>query len=301
MFRDVEEIFREMEEELERVFADVLKDKDLSAIREWYNGYSFLGEPVYNPFDILLYLSEGQFRPFWFETGTPEFLIKLLTEKHFFLPELEELIVTEHLLDTFDVGHIEPEVLLFQTGYLTVKEYEASREGVFYKLSYPNREVKEALNKNLSAYLTGSWREVERGSYEVRKALKEGNLDKFERILRSLFASIPYEWYRKNELERFEGYYVSVVYSFLCGAGLPVIGEDFTNKGRIDLTILLPDRAYLLEFKVVEEDETSRAIEALKSKNYQEKYKERCQEIYLVGIEFSKKDKNISTFNWEKL
>ncbi|MDW8136766.1 MAG: PD-(D/E)XK nuclease domain-containing protein [Thermodesulfobacterium sp.] len=120
--------------------------------------------------------------------------------------------------------------------------------------------------------------------------------------MRALFASIPYEWHRKSELFHYEGYYVSVVYSFLCGAGFQVIGEDFTNKGRIDLTILMPDKAYILEFKVVEDEgEVPSALDRLKSKNYQEKYKRNYQEIYLIGIDFSKEKRNLSSFSWEKV
>ncbi|MCS7279996.1 MAG: AAA family ATPase, partial [Thermodesulfobacteriaceae bacterium] len=173
-----------------------LKDKDLSAIREWYNGYSFLGEPVYNPFDILLYLSEGQFRPFWFETGTPSFLVRLLIKKRFFLPQLEELIATESLLERFDVDTISPEALLFQTGYLTVKRYEPSLRGLTYYLSYPNREVKIALNESLASFYIGE--EVGITSQLGERLVKDlsvGQVEGMEKVLRSLFASIPYEWY----------------------------------------------------------------------------------------------------------
>ncbi|WP_157627924.1 ATP-binding protein, partial [Thermodesulfatator autotrophicus] len=96
------------QEEFKKVFADRLTGLDLEEVRLWYNGYSWLGEPVYNPFDILLFLDLREFRPFWFETGTPTFLIKLLIEKKYFIPELENLEVGEELIEAFDINYIRP-------------------------------------------------------------------------------------------------------------------------------------------------------------------------------------------------
>ncbi|MDW8087058.1 MAG: AAA family ATPase [Candidatus Calescibacterium sp.] len=110
------------QKEFEEVFAPELAGLNLEDIRTWYNGYSWLGEPVYNPFDVLLYLSEKVFRPYWFETGTPAFLVKLLINKRFHIPDLESLFANENLLGYFDIDFIEPENLLFQTGYLTIRK-----------------------------------------------------------------------------------------------------------------------------------------------------------------------------------
>lgn len=288
--------------ELETVFESELEGEDLSAIRCWYNGYSFCGEFVYNPFDILLYLQKREFRPYWFETGMPTFLIKLLVERGFHIPEMEEIIAGEFFLGSFDIERIEPENLLFQTGYLTVKRYEPSPDGLIYFLSYPNKEVKISLNKYISGYLTQDRVEISRLSYNLRQGLKKGEVEAFERAIRSLFSSIPYEWYRKNEVGGYEGYYCSVVYSFLSGAGFDLVAEDYTNKGRIDLTVFYEGRVYVIEFKVVEMgEEKPRALEFLENKGYHEKYIEKSTEIYLVGIEFSKKHKNIVRFEWKRV
>ncbi|MEM1672955.1 MAG: AAA family ATPase [Archaeoglobaceae archaeon] len=140
--------------ELEAVFGELFTEEELRAVKCWYNGYSFCGEPVYNPFDVLLYLSEREFRPYWFETGTPSFLVKLMLEKRFYLPEMEEFVVSERLLGSFDVDFIEPEILLFQAGYLTIKGVEDSPKGPVYYLGYPNKEVRVALNEYLVSYYT---------------------------------------------------------------------------------------------------------------------------------------------------
>ena len=102
--------------DLETVFADRLKDFDIDEVKRWYNGYNWLGESVYNPFDILLLFSEGLFKSYWFETGTPTFLIKLFKKHSYFLPKLDELEVSDTLLSNLDIDMIYPENLLFQSG-----------------------------------------------------------------------------------------------------------------------------------------------------------------------------------------
>ncbi len=133
------------EKELAETFQDRLEGVNLEEVRRWYNGYSWLGEKVYNPFDILLFLREKQFRPYWFETGTPSFLIQLLQEKKYYLPDLENLKASELLLGSFEIERIPIETLLFQTGYLTITgtlEFEDQR---IFELAYPNKEVKISL------------------------------------------------------------------------------------------------------------------------------------------------------------
>jgi len=289
------------QKELESVFGELLTKEELEEVKCWYNGYSWGGEPVYNPFDILLYLQKRVFRPYWFETGTPTFLVKLLVEKRFFIPELSNLVVTERLIESFDIDEIEPENLLFQSGYLTIKKIEKTETGPLYYLSYPNQEVAVTLNDYLLSYLTQSKYEPSRLIKTLKLGLREGKVETLGEALKSLFASIPYEWYRKNELARYEGFYASVVYSFLFGAGFKLIPEDITSKGRIDLTVLYEGRCYLLEFKVVEMEGEGRALESLKEKGYAEKYKGKYSEIYLIGIEFSKEKREITRFEWERV
>jgi len=287
--------------ELERVFGELINQEELEELKCWYNGYSWGGEPVYNPFDVLLYLQKRIFRPFWFETGTPTFLIKLLVEKKFYIPLLSNLVVTERLIESFDVDKIQPENLLFQSGYLTIKKIEKTESGPIYYLSYPNKEVAITLNDYLLSYLTQNESEPPRLIINLKLGLREGKVETLRESLKSLFAGIPYEWYRKNEISHYEGFYASVVYSFLFGAGFELIPEDITSKGKVDLTILYGGRCFLLEFKVVEMEGEGRALESLKEKGYAEKYKGKCSDIYLIGIEFSKERREITRFEWESV
>ncbi|HFC98626.1 MAG TPA: hypothetical protein ENJ40_09280 [Thermosulfurimonas dismutans] len=289
------------QEELESIFADRLKDFNLEEIRRWYNGYNFLGPPVYNPFDILLCLKSKLFRPYWFETGTPSFLIKLLYEKRFFLPELEDLEVGESLIASFDVDYIEPEPLLFQTGYLTIKEVRRRGPRTVYRLSYPNLEVKMSFNDHLLNWYTRVPAEKERLLDRVFLSLEKNDLEGLHRAFHSFFASIPHDWYRKSEIQNYEGYYASIFYAYFSALGLEVKVEEPTSHGRLDMAVTFEDRCYLFEFKVVELEPDGRALETLKARRYHEKYLDRFREVYLIGVEFSRTDRNIVSFAWEKV
>ncbi|KAA0259107.1 ATP-binding protein [Deferribacter autotrophicus] len=283
--------------DLETVFFDRLEGVNLDEVRRWYNGYSWLGESVYNPFDILLYLDKGEFRPYWFETGTPTFLIKLLAEKRFNIIEAEHLEVSEKVLGSFDIDAIYPENLLFQTGYLTIKDRKVINDRAIYTLSYPNREVKISFNDYFLSYLSQDTILTEKNKNRLYYAIDENDFDKLREIFRSFFASIPFDWYRKNELAGYEGYYSSIVYSYFVASGFNVVAEDMTNAGRIDLTVLYKDRAYIIEFKVVELSSEGNALQQIKEKRYYEKYVGKVKDIYLIGVEFSKSDRNIVGFD----
>ncbi|OAG27011.1 PD-(D/E)XK nuclease domain-containing protein, partial [Thermodesulfatator autotrophicus] len=287
------------QEEFEKVFADRLEGLDLEEVRHWYNGYSWLGEPVYNPFDILLFLDFREFRPYWFETGTPTFLIKLLYERRFFIPELERLEAGENLISSFDVDYIEPEPLLFQTGYLSIKEIKKRGPRVIYRLSYPNLEVKMSLSDHLLSWYTRVSGEKERNLDRIYLALEANDLEKMKEAFRRFFASIPHDWYRKTELHHYEGFYASIFYCYFTALGVEVRVEEAVSHGRLDMAVMFDGRCYLFEFKVVELEPEGRALEQLRVRGYHEKYVDRCQKIYLVGVEFSKKARNIVGFEWE--
>ncbi|MEM1684990.1 MAG: PD-(D/E)XK nuclease domain-containing protein, partial [Nanopusillaceae archaeon] len=144
--------------------------------------------------------------------------------------------------------------------------------------------------------------EIERLYPKVEEIFTQGKIEEFQKVLKSLFASIPNDWYRKNKLSEYEGYYASVVYSFLASTGLTLIAEDTTNKGRIDLTVIYEDKAYIIEFKVIEiDEEETPALKQIEEKRYYEKYIGKYKDIYLVGIEFSREQRNIQKFEWKKV
>ncbi len=284
--------------ELVKVFSERLQDVDLDELKNWYNGYNWSGDEVYNPFNILLYLSSKEFRNYWFETGSPSFLIKLLHSGKYFIPEIQEFTAGEEIVGSFDIDNINAETLLFQTGYLTIKKIE--RIGAFrrYSLSFPNLEVKAALTNSILGVLVEDRLAKARNQSDVLDALLNNDFDKLKQTVHSFFAFIPQAWYRKNQLSGYEEYYASIVYCYFAALGLDVRPEESTNKGLIDLVIRFEGRVYVIEFKVVELSESSRALDQIKKKGYAEKF---SQPTYLLGIEFSSKERNIVRFEWEKM
>jgi len=288
-----------LEENLLREFGEYFSNAgvDLEEVRKWYNGYNFGGrERVYNPFDILLFIdNDFEFKNYWFSTGTPSFLIKLLQEREFRLIDFENLEVDERILNSFDIEKIELETVLFQTGYLTIKKKEKFLDDTFYILSYPNKEVRKSFNDYVLDYLVERVSTKTKIQINLYKVLLLSDLDRLEGILRALFKSIPYNNFVKNQIARYEGFYASVLYAYFTGAGFDVIAEDTTNDGRVDLTVILGKKVYLFEFKVYDEEPLKQVIE----KKYYEKYMS-YEEVYGVGIKFNNETRNIDKYLWLK-
>ncbi len=138
--------------DLETVFADYLHDVNLEKVKKWYNGYNFRGNSVYNPYDVLMFLWNKEYKAHWFKTGTPKFLLELIKQRKFYIPRLKEIKVSDSQLDEFDIKNIQLEVLLFQTGYLTIDKTINIRDKIIYKLKIPNLEVQYGLNDYLMNY-----------------------------------------------------------------------------------------------------------------------------------------------------
>ena len=274
--------------DMDAVFAPELEGLNRDKIRNWYNGYSWLGEKMYNPFGVLLLFKSREFRSWWFETGTPTFLVNWLKERNFFTPKLEKLFANEDLLSAFDVDYIRPEAMLWQTGYLTIKEQQITPAGPVYFLKVPNHEVRTAFNQSLlSVFLPdhASWMEAGLSLY---KYLEEKDCNSLEIHFKTLFASIPHDWYRNNPVANYEGYYASVFYSHLAALGLNVVAEDVSNFGKCDLAVSYGDKMYLFEFKVIDgEESTGEAIKQLQKKDYAAKYRGKYSNVLQIGIEFS--------------
>jgi len=291
------------EAEIKQVFSYYAEKTDFHSLRQWYNGYNFLGEKVYNPFDVLLYFKSNEFKNYWFETGSPSFLLKLVNERQYHLPKLENITLSEADLGSFDVNDITLETLLFQAGYLTIDKVENFDGDNLFYLTYPNREVKASLNQHLLRNLTHTNpSEITHNRIAIYKSLKTANFENLKQAISALFASIPHDWYRRNQLANYEGYYASIVYSCLCALGCTVIAEDCTNQGRIDLTVIIDNKVFIIEFKVLDKNsEQGAALAQIKAKNYQQKYLDSYNQIFLIGMEFDKVERNIVGFDWDRV
>jgi hypothetical protein len=295
--------------DLETTFAEHLAGVDWDELRKWYNGYNFLGELVYNPFDILLFISEDKlYRNYWFETGTPTFLVKLFQKNRYFLPDLDNLVVGEELLSSFEIERIEPVTLLFQTGYLTIKESFVDMSRLMFKLRFPNFEVKTSFNEYLiSGYtdLTVEKLQYERSAYD---ALLRGDLGALEKTIRRLFSAIPYRNFTNNNLIESEGYYASVLYAFFAAINCEIIPEDITNHGQADMTVKLGSYIYVMEIKLMPggeaaagspPDRENPALRQIQEMGYAEKYGGIADtRVFEVGMVFGKEARNLIQFGF---
>ena len=285
------------EEDLDTVFAPELPGLDREEIRDWYNGYSWLGqEKVYNPFDILLLFRNRNFKAYWFETGTPTFLIETLLSRGVGTLALDNILGSDELLSTFDVDHIATEALLFQTGYLTIIQTEPRGSRTYYRLGYPNQEVRQSLNESLLNHLTGSPAQQAEHSARLYDLLLVNDFAGLESLFKAFFASIPYQWHTNNEIANYEGYYASVFYSYFASVGFDIVVEDSGSDGRLDMAVRFNDTVYLFEFKVVELAPEGAAMAQLQAKGYADKYRDLGEPIHLIAVAFSRETRNLIGF-----
>ena len=209
---------------------------------------------------------------------------------------LDGMLGTSELLSAFDVDEMATEALLFHTGYLTIRSVEDMGGLPLYRLGYPNREVRQSLNRSLLRAMTpDDSRHVAHG-VRLRQLLASNDFDRLEALFRAFFSGIPCEWHTRNDIARFEGYYTSVFYSHFAAAGIDVTVEDSSSHGRVDMTVRFNGLVYLFEFKVVELAPDGAAMEQLKERCYAEKYRHLGEPIHLIGMEFSREMRNVAGF-----
>ncbi|MDP3423422.1 MAG: AAA family ATPase, partial [Burkholderiaceae bacterium] len=203
--------------DLDTVFAAELPGLDRDEVRRWYNGYNWTGESVYNPFDALLLFDSRQFKPYWFETATPTFLVDVLKQRHAWLPELGRLQTDADLLSSFDVEHISLEALMFQAGYLTIGHVEQRFGEYRYLLRYPNHEVYKSLSNSLLYAWAGPIEhisKIQRNKKGLGDVLMANDFAAMQQLFTAFYASIPHQWYTNNPIAQYEGYYASVFYAY---------------------------------------------------------------------------------------
>jgi hypothetical protein len=287
--------------DIDSVFAPELFDLDREKIRQWYNGYNWLGTPVYNPFDALLLFDTRKFMAHWFQTGTPTFLIDLLTQGHTFTPDLNRIVASESLLSTFDVDQMPVEALLFQTGYLTIADVWEMPGRLELTLKYPNLEVQASLNECLLQALSGGSARPGARIGQLYRLLQVNDFAGLQALFTAFFASIPHQWHINNPIADYEGYYASVFYSYFAACGLDVVCEASSSVGRLDMAVRFNAQVYLFEFKVVELVPEGRALQQIKDKGYAKPYLALGQPIHLMGVEFSKTSRSVVRFEVETI
>ena len=305
---DMGEICGYTEQDIKQSFWEYLEWVDFIKLKQWYNWFNFLWEnKMYNPTDVLLYLRSKEYKNYWFETATPTFLINMLKENQYFIPDIENIIAWDEILWSFDIEYLSLETLLYQSWYLTIDEKIKQWSQYVYQLKYPNLEIKISLTNYILLSLI--WDKIVkwRNYKKINDILEVWDLNWFKDVVKSMYSSIPHDWYKKNNIATYEWYYASVFYSYLYWLWLDTIPEDTTNKWQIDLTVKLNKRVFIFEFKVIEwktEESVQTdniALKQIEEKKYHEKYMASWDEIYLVGIVFDKEERNVVKYDWKRV
>ena len=260
----------------------------MDEMRAWYNGYSWDGETrIYNPVSVMSTLKRKKFAAHWFETGTPRFLIDLLRDERIEIQDLKGLEVGELAMGGFEPTAIDPAVLLFQTGYLTIKKIQRVGVERIYVMDYPNLEVEQSFFAHLlAAYISQSPSRISPIALNLGQALATKQIDAFCEGFKSLFASLPYNIFIGER----EAYYQTVIYLVLSLMGVQTVCEIQTNQGRVDAVLETADRVYVVEFKLGTARE---AIDQIREKDYAAPWRNGSKPIYLLGIGLLPEKRNI--------
>ena len=286
------------QEELEKSFMpeiDVVlescgmsKEAYLVELRRFYNGYRFSEKllSVYNPFGLLNHFDkEGKFLPYWYETGTPTFLVKMIIDQKINIVELTNMQVGYEDFRKYDIEDMRAEPLLYQSGYLTIRDY--NEELNQFTLDYPNEEVRSSFAKSLlEQYLQPSV-EASRGiNTRLPQALIRGEADTAMNVLKSFLASIPYDIIKEKE-----NYYETVLHLIFTMLGLNCRSEVRIASGRIDTLIETKKYVYCFEFKL--NGTAEKALAQIDTKEYLLPWEGSGKKLFKIGVAFDGEKRNI--------
>ncbi len=278
---ELESNFPEYMEKAWKQFPQLTRAEFLAKVRLWYNGYSWDGiTKLYNPFGILLFLSNRDFQGFWFESGTPTFLAKKMQEEIFFYADNIE--TNSSFLSQYSLDNVEITSLMFQAGYLTIKEKLQDGDLI---LSYPNQEVRRAMY----SFLMDGMAPVRGGNgvsvVHLKKAFLANDLAKVEDILVSTFGSLAFDVYTHQSQQQVEGFYHGLIHILFKYLGLYIQSEVHSLKGRADSIVETPTHIYIFEFKINSDAET--AFQQIIDKQYAVPYQADSRIKMGIGVNFN--------------
>ena len=262
-------------------------DKLCTKLKEYYDGYHFTHNSIgiYNPFSLLNAFKYKEFGSYWFETGTPTYLVKLLKKHHYDLERMAHEETDAQVINSIDSESTNPIPVIYQSGYLTIKGYD-ERFGI-YRLGFPNREVEEGFIRFLLPFYANV-NKVE-SPFEVQKFVREvetGDYDSFFHRLQSFFADTTYEVIREQEL-----HYENVLFIVFKLVGFYTKVEYHTNNGRVDLILQTDKFIYIMEFKL--NGTAEEALQQINNKRYALPFEADGRKLFKIGINFSEKTRNI--------
>ena len=254
---------------------------------KWYDGYRFEENavPVFNPVSIGKCLSSQKFDPYWFETGTPSFLLRMLERDPVLLDDIE---VSQTSFSVYEPDRPALMSLLYQTGYLTIKEARQEGDERVYRLGCPNYEVRKAFNESLSVEFS-HLDMFDHASLlnQMLSALRHDDVNDMLDALSCFFANIP-----ANITVKREKYYQALFYAVFILIGARTYAECWTNRGRVDAVVETPCGIYVFEFKL--NGTADEALAQIKEKGYHEKYLRSGKKVTLAGVAFDSEMRNLS-------
>jgi len=299
--------------ELENTFAPEIEalaqaneltyDETLKQLKQNYDGYCFAqaAENMYNPFSLLRVFDGQIFQSYWFATGTPTFLVNYLKDAHYYIPDLDGKVeLDEEGLQTYRAVAKEPFPILFQSGYLTIKEY--IKEARLYRLGFPNDEVRYGFLKNLlPAYSSVQPAETGKSIWRFVEDIRKGDVNGFMERLQSIIAGIPYDNFTEKNLKLREQNYQTAVYLVFTLMGQFVQTEVHCSTGRSDCVVQTVDSIYIFEFKLFSNGSAEDAINQIKENRYAAQYKADGKKIVLIGSSFDEQARTIKDWKTEQL
>ena len=255
-------------------------------LKEDYDGYHFCPDSpgIYNPFSLLNTFSAKRYGSYWFETGTPTYLVELLRKSDYDLEQMSREETDSETLDSIFTGD-NPIPVIYQSGYLTIKKYD--RRFGLYTLGFPNREVEEGFLRFLMPYYAKSDRT--KSGFEIKRFVddvEKGDIDGFMERLQRFLADCPYEMARDVEL-----HYQNVLFIVFRLAGLYTRVEYHTSRGRIDMVVQTADYVYVMEFKL--DGSAEQALQQIKEKQYDLPFAADSRKVFRIGVNFSSETRNI--------
>ena len=309
-----QEVHRYFREHIENVAQkmELPIDKILEGIKKWYDGYSYDGKTfLYNPISLFNFFRKYRFSNFWFETGTPTFLVETIRNRGIQPHKVANKEVTDSFFNKFTIKNLDIHGLLFQTGYLTIKRIYFKELVPHYVLSYPNEEVHLSFIQNLlEVYTYQSPTIVSDAMIKMGRALENGQVKGFIKQLKILLSDMSYHFMPKGKkkaaaaidkaklFKAWEAYFQTIIYLISSFLNFSVLTELTRHKGRIDLLIESKDFLYLMEFKL--DDTGKAAIQQIKSRKYVAAYQNSPKTIFLVGVSFSQEKRNVGSWKAEK-
>jgi hypothetical protein len=291
-----EEVEQNFEPEIDAILEDSGKtrEKYLGKLRRFYNGYRFSRKrlSVYNPFGLLNHFDKGgEFLPYWYETGTPTFLIKLIINQKLNILDLNNMHVEYEDFRKYDIEDMRAEPLLYQSGYLTIKDYDDELNQ--FILDYPNEEVRASFSKSLMEhYFQPSGESFRSLNTQLPSALIKGEVENVMNTLKSFLATIPYDIIKEKE-----NYYETAIHLIFSMLGLNCRSEVRIASGRIDTLVETKRFVYCFEFKL--NGTAEEALTQINTKEYLLPWKGSGKQLFKVGVNIDREKRNIDEWKYE--